>query len=452
LLALAIAFLSLASPLNSPALGKRVSFITRAAPASRVLPELGKVARLNIRATPETANEGLIIKVDDVPVGEVLKRIAVVTSGKWEHRSEAYWLVPDKTVREREQSAEFDRRLVTARKVVSEHTKIGDPDGILWRSVAPISIAQLQPDEAVVFSTKPTTWQKPFLDGVLPKINEFVRSRNHLVQTFVGGSAASTHGIDGRGQIETRKVGKIVKALLTVRRSPFAEFQDQVTFAVYLVDTDGKVAYMNGDGAEYTGSIPFYPYDESDDSWPHPPKAGPAIHFEPSSIVFLTGMSDLRDKLLHPSISDPLSFFQTDELLAYGKLSGKPFVADVPDRWPKTGFHHGYEPTAASVEDIVMSGSYVKKLDDPTFSLLKPSRPVEDRAERVNRSALEKLVEQSSRERFPTVQQVCQFAYHSGRPTTLQTLDDYLQMFIPPLSEFFGNADWALLLSVGSTR
>jgi len=54
----------------SPGLDKPITYTTRAARSAVVLPELGRLAGLDLRVTPQTENEILVIQVKDQPIGD----------------------------------------------------------------------------------------------------------------------------------------------------------------------------------------------------------------------------------------------------------------------------------------------------------------------------------------------------------------------------------------------
>ena len=72
--------------------GTTVTFSAPAAPASRLLPELGKAAGVRMEAEPRVAPEVLLVQVKDAPVGDLMARIAEVSGGEWTVKDGVYRL------------------------------------------------------------------------------------------------------------------------------------------------------------------------------------------------------------------------------------------------------------------------------------------------------------------------------------------------------------------------
>src|ERR1700722_11572392 len=83
-----------------------VTYTTRAARAEAVLPELGKLAGIDLQASKDTANEILVISVKNTPLADILPRIATVTSGEWKHDGNTIRLVPNRDLRRKEDALE----------------------------------------------------------------------------------------------------------------------------------------------------------------------------------------------------------------------------------------------------------------------------------------------------------------------------------------------------------
>src|SRR5690348_16065263 len=84
----------------------KVTYSTVAAPADRVLQEISKLSGANLKASPQTAHEILVLNVKDVPLADLMKRIAAVTSGEWPEKSGVTWLVPANMIRQQQEREE----------------------------------------------------------------------------------------------------------------------------------------------------------------------------------------------------------------------------------------------------------------------------------------------------------------------------------------------------------
>jgi len=197
-------------------LNAKVTFTCRAEPMSRLAEDLSRVAKFPLYASPATENEVLVVSVEGQPIGQLMQKIAAVTSAEWRSFESGYRLVPDDAARRREKSTELERgadqlrgridrrdkafgdliqagQTPTDRKLKVPKSEIRDSQ-FLNRKVEQLKcallrrldlglIASLSFDERVVYSSRPTHTQRPFPPEVGTTISELIKSHNEYIST-----------------------------------------------------------------------------------------------------------------------------------------------------------------------------------------------------------------------------------------------------------------------------
>lgn len=216
-------------------LSGHVSFACRATVASRALAQLSDATHLKLEANPQMAGEVLVIAASDVPLDELLKRIATATSGEWEKNGAGFLLKPDVATRNQEERARYDRRLQGFRDFLAQQLKQmdeaakaaaqpaqpdkgkpgdgdaddGPPMGVdsvdpdqqavlrLVQTVGPETLAGLELGGRVVFASNPNSLQRALPAGAASIVEDYVKAHNAQV---VPGMADVTPPDDGDGQ------------------------------------------------------------------------------------------------------------------------------------------------------------------------------------------------------------------------------------------------------------
>jgi len=225
-----------------------VTYTTRAARASVVIGDLSKLTKIKLETTPQTGNEVLIISVNDVPLAEVMGRVAAVTSGLWKQDGSVYRLIADPKQRAIEEKADFEERVgrvargiktlesnykkkvgafnetvlkakaafdkSTTHKGATNGVVAAVPSGAagtptkappspalvsarlnltlsndelilgLVKGISPASLAEIRQRERRVFSTSPTRVQRALGPESVDVINRFVQRHNELISTL----------------------------------------------------------------------------------------------------------------------------------------------------------------------------------------------------------------------------------------------------------------------------
>src|SRR5687767_9081292 len=74
-------------------LDKKITFTSVAKPAKKLLAEMTAIIGFPLETSPETAEEVFVVHFSDVPVGEVMKRIATAADGEWRKEESCYRLI-----------------------------------------------------------------------------------------------------------------------------------------------------------------------------------------------------------------------------------------------------------------------------------------------------------------------------------------------------------------------
>jgi len=173
-----------------------VSYTTRAARAVRVLADLAQISKVDLKVSPQTANDVLVISVKDVALADVMSRIAVATSGEWKQEGSSFMLIGSTAQRRKEENLESERRVIAVRKSIADRAKLleekpepakkgatggkgdlkagsdvevnpfgqmgGSPDEkVITRLlllIDPTVLANTGPGDRIVFSTEPVTF------------------------------------------------------------------------------------------------------------------------------------------------------------------------------------------------------------------------------------------------------------------------------------------------------
>jgi len=293
---MSVAFLCMfASMAAAQSISTRVTYFTRAARASVVVKELGRLAKIDLQATPNIDGEILVIDVKNQPLSELMSRIATVTDGEWKQVGPAYRLQANQALRSKEERDELEKRAKDIRKTILEQDKgerrrlaeweqvhayserqkkVGPsatidqglkekmeslsasfmnffPDNVgsedlsigaitttrLLERVDPVVLAKIKPGDVVVFSTKPTPTQFKLDKNAMSLVNELVEEYNKNNALSPPQTRRASHGGHTFTFTPPAHIGPISKTLVTVDIN--REFElFEVSLSLY--GSDGK--------------------------------------------------------------------------------------------------------------------------------------------------------------------------------------------------------------------
>jgi hypothetical protein len=349
-----------------------VTFAAPAAQLSRLLPEVGKSLRLKLEAAPTLANEVILINVRQVDKDALLSKIAEVSIGTWEKRGAT--LVLNRTdAQVRKLNAEsLDAMAQTFREEINKKLASQKPMGEkefrdLTRSFGdlptgdqryrrqyellagtPISrlairiagkldlkrVALLQPEERLVFSSKPNRLQLPFLGSVSTEVASFLKEQELWERQAPNFPTNNSNGGLYELQMSARPIGQLDRVLVSVRNYGGGSVQLEVR----IYDVKGKRGPQGS--LQLAGDTDYNKFQKLLET--KKPKnleltltpvtsalleAGKR-RLKPQRVTF---PADVREILQWPEKNEPLAYGISELLSAYAPSQNWNLVINVPD-------------------------------------------------------------------------------------------------------------------------
>jgi hypothetical protein len=117
-------------------LEQHVTFTSPAANADTVLAALSKEAGISLTVYGPLSKEILVVRLIDVPVGDVLKNIASATTAHWQSTKDGYRLIRSSADLEPITKAHYNERLKQLRLIVTQASKLATEAGPLTQDKA----------------------------------------------------------------------------------------------------------------------------------------------------------------------------------------------------------------------------------------------------------------------------------------------------------------------------
>jgi hypothetical protein len=357
---------------------KRISYTTVAVPAWRALSELSTSSGVQLEATPQTANDVVVIRVKDAPLSAVMKQLAACINAEWERTNSGYRLTRPQRLEVEEQrrelqatAAAFAKHLknraaalekqggfdeAKARNLnmqLDDFYRRSDPynPGSNWEQYSSISekmpaarmaarialamdpmvLASIPAEQRVVFSSSPTKMQQKLPAQALATLSTFVKEqavwaeemkRNPPVQSnwYIGG-ATSVEAAPAKVLVSVTRYGRNAQVQVNIYDAKGM----MITSAGSSLSVDWRAMMKEANDAAQrdTGKaeIKYSPLTLKLRSFfgPQPDSKAPEMDAE------------LREAILHPESRDPLSFGTSEGLIGVGEIRGENVIASVPD-------------------------------------------------------------------------------------------------------------------------
>jgi hypothetical protein len=437
-----------------------VTFRHRAAPVERVLAKLSEKVGLKLEAASTMRADVVVIDVKEAPVADLLRKIASVTSGEWVAEGEVQRLVPATGIRTREANDEAAQRLAQIRTAIRQRIKpeaaptspdehapdmdvtaafASNPSEVainaLLSGIDAQAIANLGPNERVVYSSRPTAMQMPLPSNAPQALAKMIADHNQALKT-----SGAANAIDDSPEIQnmpsflrdmitaqTKPIGVVEKALLCVTSFGMGGF-DGVNLELRLYDAQGKVAYRTTSMLQMNNSFLARATDMAN---PDAPAAGgtPLELSEDTKTVnkiFEGGRgnqlsikisAEAKPLVYRTDLHDPLSFLATDMVMGLAKKRKQNLVACLPDSMVDgVSMAWGSRTTIGMAEDLIKTGGPLRALADPNTLVLKPSAPAATRAERLDREALAALMAVVEAKGIPSLEDMAAYALKAPNP------------------------------------
>lgn len=511
--AILLVALAQAAPQEEP----KVTYQTVAAPVARAVENLAKLANRRLEVAPAMRDGVLVIKVKDAPLGQVLDRIATVTSGKWESTNpDGQRLVPDTGLRAKQATQELQDRIAWLKKEVERRAKslkeaedqqakesqkenksandpqqadspfpfMNPPNAQVLRLVQMLdlsALAAIPPGGRLVYSTQPTPMQVRMPAQATPILTEMVRAHNVRAQREAERKREQESKPQTPQELQMQEfmkrfglvpdlqpIQQVGKALLVVERPSSTMFMiptggNELTFSVRIYDSQGNLgpsatdAIGSGSPMEVVRELAREPK----------PNEGTKITFSPitkeyqqlqqfrdSAKAMETKISDeLLARLLRPDEFDPLSFSVSEALLAVAEHKKLGLIANLPDG--AVGLfavlEGSVEPTIESAEDDLKQGGEVLWQEQDGWLVIQPAKPAQARAERLDRTALAKFLQEAHTRLVPSLDQLAAYARVAPSPSETPLVMLHFFVFAPNAMQdgFMGTGDWDMLRLYG---
>jgi len=175
----------LLTPTLTPGTSQPITFTGHAAPLYRLLPELSEAAGVKLEASAKMADTVMIVKVDKVPLNDLMKRIADASTGEWEKTDEGYKLNLSASKAKQEQQAEDNALAIeiegAVKKQIVERDKKEPGDNPLStnvddfiRAIGPNSLAGLRSGASVTYCNKPNRLQMQLPASAMALVPSFI--------------------------------------------------------------------------------------------------------------------------------------------------------------------------------------------------------------------------------------------------------------------------------------
>lgn len=493
------ALLCLAGSVLAQDAAKRVTYRTVAVPATRAVAEIAKASGEVLTAAPAMARDIVVVAAKDVPLEDLLARLAEATSGTWVPVEGGRRLQPDVARRTREAQMTAQRRLAAIRKEIAdrvaalskkqpatlpegkEPTEAQMREQMEWyqaqdpgqraltqllRMLDPALIAAMQPGDRVVFSTQPTRMQRPMGGNAAAVVAQFVEAHNEQVkdvtpedlQQEMPPGFQMPEWIRERMLRESRPIKEAGKALLVLERT--SAFVDLTSVSLKLYDRTGRVVKSEDTQIYETDPMAMFADVRANNQAAAPSAGAPAkrtpIVLSENTKEFeklfsgMMGMNmqltlnikpEFREVLTRPDLHDPLGFRTSDSLLALADLQGRPLVAVVPDSMGGGGmsgmFRRREGETVESFLAELRRSTSVTLSEANGWLTVVPKDPAETRKDRMNREAVAELLQAVEKNGTASLDDLARFATKVDNVSLGQGQEmSYLMLFVPGIFSF----------------
>lgn len=416
--------------LDAPELQVRVTLEQAAASAPRVVEALAKQSKLKLIAAPALGKDVILLRVEAMPLAQVMKRIAEVTHAEWNHSTSGYRLERSAATEKKLQSEERQRGADATRRELQ--TQLKQLDGLAFnapsRSAEHLGqiaallrptlrltqaldlnlLASMEEQQRLVFSSDPMPMQKPlgknYQDVLHLMADEFNRNRplTYGRMTADALEAAFEKSVRPGDDLQPRSEIRSKKALLALDKVSPNGFKvslklynatGQQIFAVFTNLKSG----MLSDAVPSSGIAQLLSGSNTE-LLPSPESVALAR-------VFLPGVNGAKQsrlpaaidaKFRRPDLFDPFSFQVSDYLLQVARHKNVPLVANLPDEMSPIHAIYSHQNEPQTVNEYLASlakASYLNVDVIEGWLQVKPSRPYEAWRLRVDRPSLAKLLQ-----------------------------------------------------------
>jgi hypothetical protein len=513
MLASLVAFALVASQQQAPDLTKSITYEANALPSRKVMADLTGLSGYHLEASNEVLNDRLILRFENATLGDVLKKLALITYGKWEtadgglrlRRDPALVTQNEKDCRARaletvnrtfksyrkrlakeqafdadqardlarsmsrwnktmQQSGGFNQSIWQQQERIQKNLPLGRAMDRVLLSLAPDLLVDVPPRSKVVLSTEPTSIEYALPEGALGAINKLVEEQAvwaDAAQRYMAQVAGDQNMMYFEG-MSKKDFRRATKALLSITRYSRSF---NLNVELILADAKGNILGRSSSGL-YEG------YQDPDDAPavvtpPNPPKELPTIPLPPlaqeASALFnfddpmqndksINASNALRNALAHPTLFDPQALVYGQGLLAMARE------------------HHENLAVLGDDQILAMTGVFVKNKAfnqnsarakdlsylpqevsiDGGWYTCRPKNLGEYSSNQVDRPALEVLLNDLNQNGRMSVELLANFATLTDGDSPQQIVGTLANGLVPGAGQLVNQNDWDTLRFYGS--
>ena len=414
--------ISLASFAGAQDVGKPFDYETRAAALQSVLKQLQDKTSVKLTCDPALAQEPLILRIHQVPLKEVMDKIAGVFAAEWSKKGDDYILQRSKSAeaihehevarRAGEIAKSIDARLIEipalqistpeeAARLVSKPTELSETlrtqrERLTLQVVKKLdatALVDVPTGTRIVYSTDPTTLQLPLPDS-LQEIGNFLQAQTLLRSAVIASTLSESQKRDFISQLPASDAAT---TLLTIYVNLDSSYDAELAF----FDANGQqiARFKTQFGQRFLFSEHKRQEDALRNKIENGVQLGPVAKaiwpfLSPKLLATAKPIpNDIATILQSPTKNDPLSFATTD--LAFGladaeKLNVVYAPTDYGESWAQIATSGGatnfdlFKAVLDRARETVVS-------KEDGWLIGKPADPLDATASRLSRSSLEEF-------------------------------------------------------------
>lgn len=488
----------LACALVSAVQAPRITFSGPPGPAKAVLAQVSKLAGTNLVTSQATSEDVLYVRVKDMSLERFQDLVAKSTGNVWKKDSEGLRLVRDADADKARAAAAREARAksiaTTLERGASAGGRLINPEAIqgmpsekaardLAKAVGAGVLAQIGPDQRVVFSTQPTRMQRPFPASVAAIARELALAvqnqrdrpgpdpttgvriltpnndesatrgdlRNGLGKTLLIVRTAGTETLSLEALVTDGKGLNLAQANSAISLSAGASQPELPKFEAEFqpsAQTQALAKVLFGaPRIQATDNVMIYSVTVTGG-----PIGGPVGGLSMSGESMPETAADLGKLLVRPDQHDPTRFGLAEALDGFER--GKNVVACLPDGAIVTALRAVRETGNVARLWSGLARDVAPQADAEDW-VIRPRDLDHARASRIDRIALARLAQTIDPDGLVRVSDMATFAAAQPKPPSLQEYDGLLLRLLAPgslaeiASRRFGSA-WTMLRLLGA--
>jgi len=494
--------LALAAPQADPLPSAKVTASLVAAPASKLLPQLGELGHAKLQASGTTAQDVIAVTATDKPLGEVMRQIAQADGASWQQQNGIWRLVRTEKQQQQQEQQEVEARaaelekaiqdldaeakkpedasaMATLAKIAADHAERGSVPGpyhsptdytlrtpiqrALIRLAAmldPRQLATLEPGDRIAYSTQPLRLEEKLPDQAGQVLDEFAGEQALWAKAVADlpprnptGPRFAEDPLEQGGALQAPPVGATLVASRSNSLAP-------VDFRLYVWDAQRSQLQMGSlwlttdrvqkqqalfaGGPQAAGD----PLKLSADAESYTKAYMPLLARDPSKN--LEPDEHQKNVIATPADHDPLSFTATEGFQQLAAAKHEDLVAVLPDDMLIASlFMLRGKPTLEQFQQTAETMGAIDVAHKDGWTVVTPTWPVEARKERTSREALQTYLQSILKLGRSTLENEARYAFEA-RDASYDMWGIAMVEVLDPLQTSNVDHDWPTLRLLGS--